>query len=382
MYNYKGYKMPPNGWAVPLETMKDLDERGYLHFPDSKDKQIYKKIYLDEYKGHAINNLWTDISTLKGSNKEILDYPTQKPEELLERIIMLASNENDIVFDCFMGSGTTQSVAMRLNRRFLGADINLGAVQITTKRLLALSKEIRQRLEENFFYTSFAIYNVNHYDVFRNPVQAKDLLLKALEIQPLPNNGNYDGEKDGRMVKIMPVNRLATRADLNELITNFDYKNFEKANEKNPGRAVEQLLLICMGHEPDLAAQLQSAVPYKLDIEVVDILRDKANLEFKRDSEVEISIEAGKLIIREFYPMNLLQKLSLMKENVGNWRELVDSIMIDFNYDGAVLEPQVVDVPEESELVKGIYDIPKDAGTIRVKITDLLSESLEKTING
>ena len=75
--------------------------------------------------------------------------------------------------------------------------------------------------------------------------------------------------------------------------------------------------------------------------------------------------------------MNLLQKLSLQKENVTNWRELVESIMIDWNYDGAVLQPAVVDIPEGNNLVKGKYSVPDDAGTIRVKITDLLSESLE-----
>lgn len=380
MYDYKGYKMPPNGWAVPLSTMKELDEKGYLHFPDSKDKQVYKKIYLDEYKGHAINNLWIDISTLKGNNKEIIDYPTQKPEELIERIILLASKEGDIVFDCFMGSGTTPTAAMKLGRRFIGADINLGAVQITTKRLLNVSKDIKGKLNDKEIYTGFQVFNVNHYDIFRNPLEARDLLIKALEIQPLPNNSTYDGEKDGRMVKIMPINRIATRADLNELITNFDYKRFEKSNETNPNKPVEYILLVCMGHEPDLSAELQNAVPYKLDVEVVDILRDKANLEFKRDSEAEVVIEGGKILIREFYPMNLLQKLSLMKENVENWKELVDSVMIDFNYDGAVFEPQIVDVPVAEEFVKGVYNIPNNAGSIRIKITDLLSESLEITV--
>jgi hypothetical protein len=136
-----------------------------------------------------------------------------------------------------------------------------------------------------------------------------------------------------------------------------------------------------MGHEPDLAAELQNAVPFKLEIEVVDILRDKANLEFKRDAEAEIVIEGGKLLIREFYPMNLLQKLSLMKENVDNWKELTDSVMIDFNYDEGVFTPQIVDVPEGNGLVKGVYPIPANAGKIRVKITDLLSESIEITVN-
>ena len=69
-----------------------------------------------------------------------------------------------------------------------------------------------------------------------------------------------------------------------------------------------------------------------------------------------------------------------MKENIENWRELVESVKIDFNYDSAVMNPSVIDSPEEDKLVKGTYPIPEDAGTIRVKITDLLSESLEETV--
>jgi len=75
--------------------------------------------------------------------------------------------------------------------------------------------------------------------------------------------------------------------------------------------------------------------------------------------------------------MNLLQKLSLQKETVTEWRELVESVMVDWNYDGAVLQPAIVDIPEKNEFVAGTYPMPTDAGTIRVKITDLLSESLE-----
>jgi hypothetical protein len=118
-------------------------------------------------------------------------------------------------------------------------------------------------------------------------------------------------------------------------------------------------------------------VPFKLEVEVVDILRDKSNLEFKRDAEARITVEKGYVVIKQFYPLNLLQKLSMRKENVEDWKELVESVMIDFNYDGAVFEPTVVDVPYKNEMVVGRYEIPYGAGTIRVKITDLLSESLE-----
>ncbi len=333
----------------------------------------------------GVQNLWADISVINPQAKERLDYPTQKPEKLLERIITVSSNPNDIVFDCFMGSGTTQAVAMKLGRRFIGADINLGAIQITTKRLISVAESLqpkpaRKLIEEDETtkYTGFEIYNVNHYDFFRNPVQAKELLVEALEIQPLPASLIWDGEKDGRLVKIMPVDRIASRADLNSLIANFDYKSFQKKFSESPHKAVEKILLVCMGHEPDLAAHLQKeAAPYKLDIEVVDILRDRSKLEFKRDSEAKVTTTETELKIEKFYPMNLLQKLSLFQENVEDWRELVESVMIDFNFDGVIFQPTLLDIPDKTELVAGVYPIPADAGNIRVKITDLLSESLE-----
>ena len=311
-------------------------------------------------------------------------YPTEKPVPLLERIINASSRPGDIVFDCFMGSGVTQAAAMRLGRRFIGADINLGSIQITTKRLLKISAEIDSQRKGlgNKVYTGFEVYNVNHYDIFRNPIQAKDLLIEALEVQKLEFSTVFEGEKDGRMVKIMPVNRIATRADLNELIAGFDYKSWERKQNESPNRPVEKITLVCMGHEPDLAAQLElAAKPFKIDVEVVDILRDKADLEFKRDSQAKVAIKNGDLVIEKFYPMNLLQKLSLQKESVDDWKELVESVLIDWNYDGAVLQPAVVDIPGKNEMVTGAYKVPSDAGTIRVKITDLLSESWEGSIS-
>lgn len=327
------------------------------------------------------SNVWDNIMSFQQqpTSAENCGYPTQKPESLLERIILSSSNPGDIVFDCFMGSGTTQAVAMRLGRRFLGADINLGSIQTATKRLLGVAQTLTPTLtDEEVKYTGFEVYNVNNYDFFRNPVEARDLIIQALEIQPFEQSNVWDGEKDGRMVKIMPVNRIATKADLEELKANLPYKTYEKRKEGNPSQPVEKITIVCMGHEPDLAASLQKELSdYKLDIEIVDILRDKSELELKREAEAEVVREGGKLVIRAFYPMNLLQKLSLQKEFVEDWRQLVESIMIDWNYDGVVMQPAVTDIPDKKSLVLGVYDIPEDAGTIKVKITDLLSESLE-----
>lgn len=361
-------------------------------------------------------------------------YPTEKPFKLLERIISATTDKGDIVADFFMGSGVTQMCAMRMGRRFIGADINLGSIQATTKRLLAVADELKPArnpvtygmtqpqlsmvaeepapylaaasaggnaelsaeerskvidffkakgmdtaaLEEEVKYTGFEVYNVNNYDFFRNPVEARDLLISALEIQPFPQGDVWDGELDGRMVKIMPVNRIATKADLKELLANLPYKTYEKRKEENPNQPVERITIVCMGHEPDLKGALEQELSdYKVDVQIVDILRDKKDLQLKRDSEAEIVREGDKLVVRAFYPMNLMQKLSLQKEYVEDWRQLVDSIMIDWNYDGVVMQPAVADIPGKNEMVKGIYDIPEGSGTIKVKITDLLSESLE-----
>lgn len=336
----------------------------------------------DEYsnKGKIPEDWWefAVAARFKIDSKLRTGYPTEKPYKLMERIIETASNPGDIVFDAFMGSGITQAMAMKMGRKFIGADINLGAIQITTKRLINIAKELEDKSDK---YTGFEVYNVNNYDFFRNPVEAKDLLIDALEIQKFDGNNVYDGELDGRMVKIMPVNRIATKSDLEELKANLPYQKFEKRKAENPLEPVEKITIVCMGHEADLKASLeQDLSSYKLDIEVIDILKDKADLQFKRDSEAEIETENGKLIVKEFYPMNLLQKLSLQREEVDNWKQLVESIMIDWNYDGAVMEASEIDIPEKTNLVKGEYEIPQNAKNIKIKITDLLSETFEMEI--
>lgn len=379
-------------------SVRGITERQYLDKPfmgSKTDEQgrFYVDTILRDIVEGAINvvNSEGEVSTIStrpvlNLSSERTGYPTQKPEGLLELIMTWASNPGDLVFDCFMGSGTTQAVSMKMGRRFIGSDINLGSIQTTTKRLIEVAEDIdsaqpdllavAERTDQKF--TGFEVCNVNNYDFFRNPVEARQLLIEALEVQPFPASHVWDGELDGRMVKIMPVNRIATKADLEEVKANLPYKTYEKRKEENPGKPVERITLVCMGHDADLKASLEAELSdYKVDVEVVDILRDRKDLHLKRDAEAEVVREGGKLVIRQFYPLNLMQKLSMQKETVDDWRQLVESVIIDWNYDGVVMEPTVTDVPGRDELVTGIYDIPDGAGTIKVKITDLLAESLE-----
>lgn len=343
----------------PIKGAKDVAPEW-----EETNPELVVRDYLREGKV-AGDCFFIDIENQMSSNRT--DYPTQKPEALLTKLISASSKPGDLIFDCFMGSASTQAVASKLNRNFIGADINIGSIQTATKRL-------------NSINANFEVYNVNNYELFRNPVEAKELLIEALEIQKLESSSVYDGEKDGYKVKIMPVNRIATKEDLNELIANFPYKQFESRKEANPNQPVEDIMLVCMGHEPSLGATLENESGYKLKVQVVDILRDKSDLTFKYDSEAAIKIEGNKLIVEAFYPRNLLQKLSQQKDDVEEWREMVESVMIDWNFDGAVMEPVVIDIPPKDEFVIGEYEIPEGASNIKVKITDLLSESYEEVI--
>ena len=368
----------PNLGLLKEQEIKEITQclNDKQPIPDKYKNKLFNTYFSNVY----VRDVWDGDYTkpiISGSS-EYLQYPTQKPEGLLKRIINASTNPGDIVFDCFMGSGTTQAVAMKLGRRFIGADINLGSIQTTTKRLISVSEDLK---DDKTKYTGFEVYNVNNYDFFRNPVEAKELLIKALEIEPYASSDIWDGELDGRKVKIMPTNRIATKVDAQAITANLPYKTYEEIKSKDPKAVVERMTIVCMGHEPDFKAAIEKELSsYKVDIEVVDILRDKKDLVFKRDSEAEIVREGNKLIIRNFFPMNLLQKLSMQKESVEDWRQLVESVMIDFNYDGAVMQPTIADIPDKKGLVQGIYDIPEDASGIKVKITDLLSESYEKEL--
>ena len=349
----------------------------------AREGMNFNAIVLNE-NGKIPEDWWVDIQRAARYPGEVLGYPTQKSEKLLERIIKASSNPGDIVFDCFMGSGTTQAVAMKLGRKFIGADINLGAVQTTTKRLLKRAQELKNGgdlfTEGINYYTGFEVYNVNDYEFFRNELEAKKLIIEALGMQSLPENNLWDAEMDGRMVAILGINRIATASEFEKVVANIDISSWQKKQNENPGKPVEKITFVCMGHDPNLEAMFRekmASLGFAVDLEIIDILRDKKELTFKRDADAKISIAKGMLSIEQFYPMNLLQKLSFERQDVEDWKELVDSIMIDWNYDGVAFAPALTDIPEKNALVKGVYDVPEDAGTIHVKITDLISESWE-----
>ena len=130
-----------NTESCRIAYKKSTSSSGKTSFTGNTPKERIKE--LDE-RGKLVEDWWRDIAGIGYAHNQIVGYPTQKPEALLERIIKASSNPGDLVFDCFMGSGTTQAVAMKLGRRFIGADINLGAIHTTTKRLLNIKNELEK----------------------------------------------------------------------------------------------------------------------------------------------------------------------------------------------------------------------------------------------
>ncbi|MEN6385257.1 MAG: DNA methyltransferase [Phycisphaerales bacterium] len=129
-YEWKGIKRL---WRCPRETMEKLEKDNKMYYTKNGFPRI--KRYLDESEGIPAQDLWTDIEALRSWHKEKLGYPTQKPEGLLERMLLACSNEGDLVLDPFCGCGTTVAAAQKLNRGWIGIDVTCLAISLMRSRL-------------------------------------------------------------------------------------------------------------------------------------------------------------------------------------------------------------------------------------------------------
>ncbi len=189
-YSWKG---KDGYWRCPYTTMERLEKENRLYYTTNGTPR-YKQ-YLDEMEGVPAQDLWTDIFAVNSQAEERVDYATQKPEALLERIIKASSNEGMFVADFFGGSGVTAAVANKLGRNFIHCDIGINSIQTARDRLLADKAE-------------FKILEVKDgVSLYRNPVQTMDKL-KSL-IKGLRNEDALDKFWEGSIVDtqhgMMPV---------------------------------------------------------------------------------------------------------------------------------------------------------------------------------
>ena len=149
-----------------LNRFKKVDENGRKY---RDDRSGGVRQYLDELKGIALNDVWDDIMSFQqaATSSEITSYPTQKPEELLARIIKASTNEGDLIMDFFGGSGTSMAVAEKLGRRWITCDLGKLSYLTMQKRLLQIqdSKSLESKTKYNKPARSFITCKLGMYDL-------------------------------------------------------------------------------------------------------------------------------------------------------------------------------------------------------------------------
>ncbi|MER8418772.1 DNA methyltransferase [Mesorhizobium sp. M1329] len=124
------YHPHPNGWSCDIDRMRTYDAEKRLHYPSKSTGALRLKMFLDESSGVKVQSLWDDIDAIPAKSQERLGYPTQKPKELLKRIVAASTNEGQVVFDPFCGCGTAIYAAHELHREWIGCDIAILAVKL------------------------------------------------------------------------------------------------------------------------------------------------------------------------------------------------------------------------------------------------------------
>lgn len=208
-YEFLGIK---RYWAFSKERMLELYEEGSI-IQTKPGTVPRRKRYLDEMPGISLQSLWTDIVPVQSQSFEKMNYPTQKPEKLLERIIRSTTSEGDLVLDFFGGAGTTAAVAEKLNRKWITCDIGKLAYYIIQKRLLNI--ETSKRLDNNKkqhgeVAKSFVTVNSGHYDLAKifelKQQEYTEFVMNLFEVEPKKKSISgiqIDGEKkDGYNVII------------------------------------------------------------------------------------------------------------------------------------------------------------------------------------
>ncbi len=179
-----GYTYEWNGitktWRCPPETMRTLHDVGRIRYTRNGTAEYVR--YFDEMRGLALQDIWADINPVNSQAIERVDYPTQKPETLLERIVSASTNPGDLVLDAFAGAGTTLAVAEKLGRRWIGIDCGKLAIYMMQKRLMGLREGIGQK-GKALKSKPFTLYNAGLYDFKRmNELPWEDYRLFALQL--------------------------------------------------------------------------------------------------------------------------------------------------------------------------------------------------------
>ena len=372
-YAWKGV----NGlWRCPETTMASLDKNNKIYYTENGIPRL--KQYLDEVEGLPLQTFWDDIQPVVSWSEDGTNYPTQKPEELVGRIIKASSDEDSIILDCFIGSGTAAAVAQKFGRRWIGADINKGAIQTTMKRLQKAIEEQTKKtklIDENKpASTSILHFRVNNYD-FQKQHELKGIIVEKYDVTPVKTDTYFDGTVGERLVKIaelnQPVNKLTVQGVLNEL--------------KNRTDDTRDILVIGSGVELGVDAMVAdyNKTHAVNKLEVKDIQSDGIIVQDPAEADVLITKKGGKVlvVVNDYLSPTIVKRLeidrSIFGEKIGDFRAQIDIVLIDTDYNGKTFNIVHADVPEKkTDFVTGKYELelPKSSKQVAVKIIDMLGE--------
>ena len=237
---------PPRGmhWIWSQERIDRALEDGLIEYTSTGNPR--KRQFLDESGARYVDDLWFDIFPVNSQARESCNYPTQKPEALLERIIKASSNEGDLVADFFSGSGTTAAVAEKLGRKWIVSDLGKFAIHTTRKRMIGVQRGLKAEGKD---YRAFEILNLGKYErqhyIGVNPnlreeqqrkqIEEKeaaflDLILRAYRAEKTTGFATFHGKKAGRLVAVGPVNLPVTRLFVEEIILECRKKHITKVD--------------------------------------------------------------------------------------------------------------------------------------------------------
>ncbi len=356
-------------------------------FIDENERTPKKDDVIVDFKGEVLGSIWY-IKTVDPKSTENIFYPTQKPEVLLDRIIKSSSNPDSIVLDCFAGSGTTMAVAEKLGRRWIGCDLNKGAIQTISKRLQKIIKEqekdgknkqtklLKDDKKEIKFYSSFLHYRVNNYD-FQDDNTIRRVVFEKYGIEKLKTDSFFDGMLGKKLVKIVDFNKPLTKLDLQLIKNELDLRTDEERD----------ILIICSGSELDIDEEI--ARHNKLRplnrIDYRDIQKDGIMAFDHAQVDAEIVKKDGKasIIIKDYFSPTILKRLDLDRtvfdEQITDFRAQIDVVLIDADYNGKTFNICISDVPEKKkDFVKARYEfkIKDKKRKIAVKIIDMMGEEV------
>jgi len=349
------------------------------------DGTIGIKYYLKQ-KGNkyivakTIDNLWDDIPGLGTAPAQDTGYPTQKTEQLMNRIIEASTEENDLVLDCFAGSGTTMAVAQKLGRRWIGCDINKGAIQTTSKRLQKIIKDQIKNKEDAPAYL-FGAYQVNDYDLQVLRTEAVELAVEHIGIERRKTDSFFDGLLGLELAKVI---------DFNHPLGMLDVQLLEDELKKRKDTEERNIVLVCLGKELAIDPWLEEwNKKHPINkIRVIELRTDKkygkflihepavAKVNIKRKGKNKAIIE-----IKDFNSPTIIERInpadSLLKVKIPDFKAMIDVVLIDTNYNGKTFNIVLSDVPEKkTDYVEAKYEleIPQKKTKIAVKIVDMLGE--------